>query len=315
MTHSPLLANPPWISEEDVRSSVSVREAIRAIQGSLEGGLDPARDTARSVVEVSHGQLLLMPAEIPHFVGVKIASVAPGNPALNRARIQGVYVLMDAHSLAPLALLDGVALTTLRTPAVSAAAALFLAPALVNHLVVFGSGPQARAHIDALLTIREISRITVVGRDHDRAAALAARLSSQGVDSGVGSAAAVADAQLIVCATTASTPLFDGELVAENSCTIAVGSHKPTDREFDSALARRAQVVVEDLATARREAGDVVIPIAEGVIDPGSLVALRDIVLGTVVVDQGHPRVFKSVGMSWQDLVVASAVYRARSPQ
>ena len=125
----------------------------------------------------------------------------------------------------------------------------------------------------------------------------------------------MADAQLIVCATTASTPLFDGELVAENSCTIAVGSHKPTDREFDSALARRAQVVVEDLATARREAGDVVIPIAEGVLDPGSLVPLRDIVLGTVAVDQGRPRVFKSVGMSWQDLVVASAVYRARSPQ
>ena len=315
MTHSPLLANPPWISGEEVRSSVSVGEAIRAIRGSLEGGLDPARDAARSVIEVAHGQLLLMPAEIPDFVGVKIASVAPGNPALTLARIQGIYVLMDARSLAPLALLDGVALTTLRTPAVSAAAALFLAPALINHLVVFGSGPQACAHIDALLTIREISRITVVGRDHHRAAALAARVSSRGIDSGVGSATDVADAQLIVCATTASTPLFDGALVADNSCTIAVGSHKPTDREFDSALTRRAQVVVEDVATARREAGDVVIPIMEGVIDPGSLVALRDIVLGTVPVDQGRPRVFKSVGMSWQDLVVASAVYRARSPQ
>ena len=324
---------PVWISAEQVFGRVSFGDAAAALGRALTQGLEPASDFARSILDVEHGQLLIMPSASSEFVGVKIATVAPGNPARGRERIQGVYLLMHAATLAPVALIDGAALTTLRTPAVSAAAADLLAPQIVDHLVIFGSGPQAWGHLEAMQAIRSIGRVTVVARDRGKAEAFAARVSAAassavptavparpgagGVATGsvtttatVGSASDVRDAQLIICATTARTPLFDGTLVPDNSCTIAIGSHETDARELDSALIGRAQVVVEDIAVALREGGDVVIPIDEGILDPRSLVPLAAIVTGAVPVDRARPRVFTSSGMSWEDLVIASEVYR-----
>lgn len=89
---------------------------------------------------------------------------------------------------------------------------------------------------------------------------------------------------------------------------IAIGSHEPDAREVDGALCRRATVVVEDPATALREAGDVVLGIAEGALDPDELVPMRDVVTGRVELPLDEPLLFKGVGMSWEDLVVASAI-------
>ena len=304
-------ATLPWISANEVFARVSFGTAIRAVQRDLQAGLDPAHDFSRGILDVTGGQLLLMPSQSTEFVGVKVATVAPGNPAVGKERIQGVYLLMDAATLSPLALIDGTALTTLRTPAVSAATADYLAPAQVDHLVVFGSGPQARGHIEAMRAIRALGRVTIVARDQGRALTLASRIQESGLDARVGTADNVRDAQLIVCATTARTPLFDGALVPDDSCSVAIGSHEVDARELDSALISRAQLVVEDLAVALREAGDLIIPIGEGVISPASLVPMRDIITGAMPVDHSRPRVFTSSGMSWEDLVMAAEVYRA----
>ncbi len=303
---------PETISGQDVFARLNVRNAIVAVQHALRDGLDPTKDHRRSVVELERGQLLLMPAESDEFVGVKIVSVAPGNPTRAKERIQGVYVLMDAATLTPVALIDGAALTTLRTSAVSGAIAEHLAPAAPVHLVVFGSGPQAEGHVEAMRVIRTLTRVTIVGRDRDRAAALASLIQASGLDAEIGTSDDVKDAGLIVCATTARAPLFDGDTVPADSLTIAVGSHEPDAREIDSALIARAQVVVEEVRLALGESGDLVIPLREGVIDGSSLVAMRQIMTGTKLVDRGRPRVFKSSGMSWEDLVIATEVYRAR---
>jgi ornithine cyclodeaminase/alanine dehydrogenase-like protein (mu-crystallin family) len=304
-------ATLPWISADEVFARVSFAVAVRAVQRDLRAGLDPADDFSRSILDVAHGQLLLMPAQSPEFVGIKVATVTPGNQALGKARIQGVYLLMDAATLSPIALIDGTALTTLRTPAISAAVADYLAPSHVDHLVVFGSGPQAWGHIEAMQAIRMLGRVTIVARDPGRAAALASRVQARGVEARVGHADDVRDAQLIVCATTARTPLFDGSLVPDDSLSVAVGSHESDARELDSALIMRAQLVVEDSAVALNEAGDLLIPLGEGVIDPASLVPMRDIITNATPVDHRRPRVFKSSGMSWEDLIIAAEVIRA----
>lgn len=300
----------PWISADQVLAHVSFSDAIRAIQRDLTAGLDPAADFSRKILDVDNGQLLLMPSQSTEFMGVKVATVAPGNPAVGKERIQGVYLLMDAATLSPVALLDGTALTTLRTPAVSAAAAGHLAPAEVDHLVVFGSGPQAWGHIEAMRAIRTIGRVSIVARDQGRAAALSKRIQVSGLDARVGTADDVGSAQIIVCATSAREPLFEGSIVPIDSCSIAVGSHEPDARELPSALMARAQVVVEDTAVAMREGGDVLIPIGEGVLESDSLVPMRDLITGAVAVDRSRPRVFTSSGMSWEDLVVAGEVFR-----
>lgn len=300
---------PPWISAEQVFARVDFARAIGAIQRALRSGLDPAVDVDRQILDLAMGQLLLMPAESAEFVGVKIASVAPGNPAIGRARIQAVYLLMDAATLAPIALLDGTALTTLRTPAVSAAVADALAPSDVDHLVVFGSGPQAWGHIEALLTTRAIGRVSIVAHNPERVSALVERVENSGLRAQSGTSDSVRDAGLIVCATTSREPLFDGVLVSNDSLTIAVGSHEPGARELPSALITRAQIVVDDPVVAVREAGDIIIPIGEGIAT--TLVPMRAIVMGAIPVDRERPRVFKSCGMPWEDLVIAAEVFRA----
>ena len=112
----------------------------------------------------------------------------------------------------------------------------------------------------------------------------------------------------MVCATAARTPLFDSDVVRDDGVVIAVGSHEPDARELDASLLGRATVVVEDVATALREAGDVVMARRDGTLDPSQVLPMRDVVTGSVQPPVDRPLVFKSVGMSWEDLVVAQAV-------
>lgn len=102
--------------------------------------------------------------------------------------------------------------------------------------------------------------------------------------------------------------MFDSAPLPADVVVIAVGSHEPDARELDAALLGRASVVVEDVETALREAGDVILAIRDGTLDAGDLIAMRDVVTGAVQLPTERPVVFKSVGMSWQDLVVATAL-------
>ena len=238
-----------------------------------------------------------MPTQSPEFLGVKIVTVAPDNPDHGLERIQGHYLLFDTATLSPVAIMDGVALTTLRTPAVSAAAADLLAAEDCDHLLIFGYGPQAWGHVEALRAIRDIKRVTLVARNRERAQVLADQITASGIPASVGAVDDVQDADIIVCATTAREPLFDGALVKADACVIAVGSHELDARELDTALIVRSQVIVEDLGHVMKEGGDIVIPINEGAITLDHVSPLRDLVTGAVTVDRTRPRVFKSSGM------------------
>jgi ornithine cyclodeaminase len=300
----------PWIDAATLERLLPAADAVEAVEAALRGGLDPSKDPPRGVVDTAHGQLLLMPAETSDGVGVKVTSVAPANPARGLPRIQAVYVLMDAETLTPVALLDGTALTVVRTAAVSAAAVSGLAAEDAARIVVFGSGPQADGHLQALCAVRPVTDVVVVGRDPARAASCAERAAALGLRATVGSAEDVADADIVVCATTARRPLFDGNLVRDGVCVVAVGSHEPDARELDPELLARATVVVEDSATALREAGDVILAVREGRLREDALVELADLIRAGEIQLSGGPRVFKSVGMPWQDLVVATEVHR-----
>jgi ornithine cyclodeaminase len=284
--------------------------AVDVLEAALVAGLDPAVGPPRTVVGTRHGQVLLMPAEVVDRVGVKIVSVAPGNADRDLPRIQGVYVLMDAATLTPVALMDGIAITSLRTPAMSAVAVRHLASTEASSLVLFGTGPQAWGHVEAMRAVRPLTTVVVVGRDPIRTTAFVERVRASGLAASVGTPSAVAGADLVVCATTAGDPLFDGRLVQASACVVAVGSHEPHRRELDADLMGRSTVVVEDLATALREAGDVALAVSAGTLHADRLLTVADVVTGRAGVDPGRPRVFKSVGMAWQDLVVAAAVAR-----
>ncbi|WP_262059788.1 ornithine cyclodeaminase family protein [Streptomyces sp. STR69] len=294
---------------------VRPRQAVESVERALRGGLETGRGPARQIADVSHGQFLLMPSEVGAFAGVKVATVAPENPRRGRPRIQATYLLFDAETLSLIATMDGVALTNLRTPAVSIAA---VRPVLrlARHplkVVSFGCGPQGRAHVRTLSDVVEdpLASITWVARDRDRAVA---SLPAQSTVLRTGSAEvadAVAEADVIVCATSAREPLFSGGLPKNDAVVIAVGSHEVDVREIDGTLMARAQVIVEDVPTALREAGDVILAIEERKLAESDLVEMADIVTGKALLSGGVPTVFKSSGMAWQDLVVATEVLRA----
>ncbi|MFD3551652.1 ornithine cyclodeaminase family protein [Streptomyces goshikiensis] len=289
--------------------------AADALADALRAGLDPESCPGRTALDVPGGQLLLMPAATGAYAGVKIAGVAPGNAERGLPRITGSYLLLDGPTLRPLALLDGAALTTLRTPAVSALALRYLAPAgRPLRLVLFGSGPQAYGHLEAVAAVRKPAAVVVVARNARGAARLAAHAREMGIEARTGTAADVAGADLVVCCTTAREPLFDGRLVGRDATVVAVGSHEPDARETDTALVRRAAVYVESRAAALREAGDLLVPEAEGAIGPGHINGtLADLVAGRLPGGgpADCPRLFKSVGMAWEDLAVAVALFRA----
>jgi ornithine cyclodeaminase/alanine dehydrogenase-like protein (mu-crystallin family) len=276
----------PYLSAEDVARHLTPIVAIDALEAALKTGLDPESDPPRRFVGLEHGELILMPSEVSGHVAIKLVTIG-GEP-----RVQGVVVVFDGTTLAPAALIDGIALTNVRTAAVSALAVRHLAREDAKRLLVFGRGPQAHAHVDAISAIRPIEDFELLGRDHAGADEL------------------VAAADIIVCATTASAPLFDGGLVAEHTTVVAIGAHDPTARETDDALARRATVVVESRVSALREAGDVITAIAAGAQQQDELITLAELVRGARIPD--GPRLFKSTGMSWEDAVMAATLTRLR---
>ena len=289
-------------------AGLSMREAVNALEAALAGGLDPEADPPRSIVDVPAGQLLSMPAAAGRYAGVKVVSVAPGNADRDLPRVQGMYLLLDGQTLAPLAVLDGVALTALRTPAVSALAVRHLAAADAARLLVFGTGPQAYGHVQAMRAVRPVAHVDVVGRRPERVADLVAHCRAAGLSAVAASPGEVARADLVCCCTTARVPLFAGELLPDHATVVAVGSHEPDAREVDERLVHRATTVVEARSAALREAGDIVLA---GLSDPHTL---AELVRGEVSVAPDRPRLFKSVGMAWEDLIVAAAAYEVGTP-
>src|SRR3954468_4574054 len=156
----------PYLSAADVARALDVAGAVDALDAALRGGLDPEADPPRTSVPVGAGggELLVMasaPAGEPGAAAVKLVTVG-GDP-----RIQGVCVVFDPATLAPAAVVDGIALTNLRTAAVSALAVRRLTPPGARRLLVFGRGPQGRAHAAAIpAVLPSIDEVQVVGRDH-----------------------------------------------------------------------------------------------------------------------------------------------------
>jgi ornithine cyclodeaminase/alanine dehydrogenase-like protein (mu-crystallin family) len=247
-------------------------------------------------------------------VGVKLVTLSPGNPARALPLIHAVYVLFDGDTQAPRAVLDGAALTALRTAAVSGLATRHLARYDARRLVLFGAGVQARSHLEAMLAVRPIRDVVVVSRSEGPARALVDAARAAGADARTGAPEEVATADVVCTCTTSPEPVFDGSSLAAGSHVNAIGSYQPATRELDTETVRRARVVVETRDVALEEAGDLLIPLGEGAIGPDHVIAdLAELVRGAEV--RRSPEdvtLFEGVGMAFEDLVVATAILDAR---
>ncbi|MGE0804458.1 MAG: delta(1)-pyrroline-2-carboxylate reductase family protein [Burkholderiaceae bacterium] len=262
----------------------ALAEALRRMLRRRVDGSAHAPD--RLALPLPGGVLLVMPASDGEFAATKLATLHDGNPARGLPNLRGEILLMRADDGERLLLLDGPTLTARRTAALSALAALELAPPRRDRLLIIGAGPQARAHLDAFSELLAPRRIRIAARTPANAEALAAEARSRGLDcsavaapnaaasgftasdmaaskGGASSTAAadaladaLADSDLVVTATNSTQPLFDDE-ARFSGFIAAVGAFKPQMCELPAALLQRAAVFVDDLPGARHEAGDL----------------------------------------------------------
>lgn len=301
------------LDHDQVRARLPMAGAIDALEAAIAAGRI-GRTPPRQHLHEGEQELLLMPSFLDGGATVKLVGIDPANPARGLPRIQGLVVLFAGPGLTPAAVLDAAAVTALRTAAVSGLATRHLARPDSERLVLIGAGPQAYAHLDAMVAVAPVRRVQVVSRRREPAEALAdhARTVLR-VDAEVAGPEAVADADLICACTTSATPVFDGSMLPPGVHVNAVGSYRPDLQELDVTTVRACRVVVEDRAAALRESGDLVQAVAAGW-DPGGIAAdLVEVVRDRVAVRTSAEdrTLFESVGLAYEDLIVAEAVLQA----
>lgn len=298
---------------DKVLDEVAVADALR----------DMFRDGCEQPVRHHHGMdvpnepeatLLLMPAWQPgSALGIKIATVFPGANTRGLPAVQASYLLLDAVTGQPQAMLDGARLTVWRTAAASALAARYLARRDAAEMVILGAGALAPFLVRAHLAATPVKRVTVWNRNFDKAAAMAADLAGCGADvvasddlEGV-----VRQADLISCATLSQEPLVKGEWLKPGAHLDLVGGFTPVMRETDDEAIRRSTVFVDTIDGAPVEAGDIVKPLESGAMTMDDIAAdLFNLCRGE---HQGRSSdteitLFKSTGAALEDLAAARLV-------
>ncbi len=299
------------LTQDDVRSAITMRQAIDAMRqafGQLSAG--HARVPLRLPLETEKGVTLFMPAYLQRTgdLGAKIVSVYGDNPARGLPMINALVLVLDNQTGMPLALMDGTYLTALRTGAGSGLATELLAREDAEVAAVFGAGAQARTQLEAVRAVRPIREVRIVSRTRASAQRFASEI--EGIDVRVmdDRSAAVRGADIIVAATTSSTPVFDGRDVEPGTHINGIGSYTPAMQEVDAAVVQRAKIVVDQREAALEEAGDLIIPIRQGLIRAEDIYAeLGEIVNGEKAGRTSDDEItfFKSVGNAAQDVVTA----------
>ena len=260
------------------------------------------------------GTLLIMPAwRTGGALGIKSVTVFPDNPARSLPSVIGLYLLLDATTGTPYAVIDGVALTLRRTAAASALAATFLVRTDASRLLMVGAGALAPHLVRAHAAVRPVREVRVWNRTPERAAELVRRLAGEGFAVAVADdlAKAAAWADVISCATLSNAPLVQGIWLKPGAHLDLVGGFTPAMREADDAAVTRARVYVDTRAGAGMEAGDIVDPIGRGVIAAADIVGdLYELCRGEQPgrTQDGQITLFKSVGTALEDLAAAELV-------
>ncbi|XRH76130.1 MAG: ornithine cyclodeaminase family protein [Candidatus Methanosuratincola verstraetei] len=311
------------LSSTEVRAALPMREAIRSIEEGFRAlGAGRAFVPKRLVVPVEEfgGSLLCMPAYITdqEALAVKAVSVYPRNQEMGRPTVSAVAILLDPRTGEPLAMIEGGSLTAIRTGAAAGIATKRLAVDGARRVGVFGAGAVGRAAVEAVKEVLGDPVVKVYDVVRARAERCAREISrnleiSASVASDPRDAASGAD--VIVTATTSETPVFDGRCLESGAHVNAMGSHSPDAREIDTAtlLRARGRIVLDSKEACMAEAGDILIPMAEGAIRESDIFGeLGEVIAKGKAVRRSDRDVtlFKSVGVAVQDAAAAAAVYK-----
>jgi len=318
----------PFFTREQIQQALPCTALIQALREAFRGSAQTPRRHVHSLSSSGSlsgspsaaSTLLLMPVwESDAHLGVKLVTVVPENRERQLPTVQALFILLDTTTGTPLALMEGEELTLRRTAAASALASDYLSRADSEHLLIVGTGQLAPSMAMAHCAVRDIRRLTVWGRNRQRAQQTLEQIQALGLPASIEMQvaqdleSAVRQADIISCATTSREALLRLSAVRPGTHIDLVGGFKPDMREADDALMTTAALFVDTFDGALAEAGDLVQPLKAGLITRSSVLAeLADLAT------HRHPgrsdaqqiTLFKSVGTALEDLCAADVVWR-----
>ena len=305
-----------WLNEGDVRALLPMGDLIACMETALTAfSCGRVRQPVRTVIEPpAEGRFFFtMPAwlEAGPAMGAKLVTVYHENARRGLPTHQAAIVLLDAGTGELLAVMDGRYVTEARTAAVSAAALRRLARAGAKTLAILGSGVQAGSHLRAFELVREFEELRCWSPTADNLRKFAdAHPEVRPMES---AEAAVRGADVVLAVTSSTTPVVWNDWVEPGACVIGVGAYRPEQRELDPLLVARGRVIVDSRAAALKEAGDLVLSMAEGHFDAGHIAGeLGEVLAGRVAgrTSEDQVTIFKPLGQAVEDVAAAQLVYQ-----
>ncbi len=312
------------LSKEDIKKIFTMKDAIEADKDAFRIFTEGKSEVPlRTVIpEQKHGgTFLFMPAYVPDMdtAAIKIVNIFPRNIDKGMPSAPAQVLLIDGSNGLVIAVLDGTYVTQLRTGAASGAAFDLLARKDAKKGALIGTGGQAAAQLEAMMTARKLDIVKVYDLNLERTREFAKRmeqeLESYGtkVIAAASSDEAIDDADMIVTVTPSEKPVFDGSKVKQGATVSCVGSYQHHMQEMDPVVLERASKIYFDSEEAvLSEAGDILIPLEQGRISRDDFTGdLGELILGEIPGREHDDEiiVFKTVGIGTQDLVTAKYIY------
>jgi ornithine cyclodeaminase len=314
------------LSREDILSVFSMKDAIEADKKAFVlHSKGKAKMPLRINLETENkaGQCMFMPAYVGgelNMAGVKMVSFFAGNAAKNIPVVPATVAVVDGTTGLVTAIVEGTTLTQLRTAAISGAATELLANPDCKIGALFGTGGQATAQLEALMTARDLEEIRVFDVVEGRADAFIKKNAALADKFGVKLIAAkspkenVADADVITSVTISATPVFDAADIKPGCHINGVGSYTPDKRELPFEILQRAsRIFVDNVEAVLAEAGDFAIPIKQGIFSEDQLAGeLGELIMGKAEGRKSHDEitVMKTVGFATLDIVAAVEIVK-----
>lgn len=312
------------LSKEDIQTVFTMKQAIEADKEAFRlfsEGKSEAPLRTQIPAPKEEGTFLFMPAYIADMdcAALKIVNIFPNNIDRGIPSAPAQVMLIDGKTGMVVSMLDGTYVTQIRTGAATGAAFDLLAKKDCKRGALIGTGGQAAAQLEAMLCARSLEEVNVFDLNPERTKAFAAQMSEAlkmygaKIKAVSSSDEAIEDADLIVTVTPSIKPVFDGNKVKKGATVSCVGSYQPHMQEMPPAVLTRASKIYFDSADAvLSEAGDILIPLEEGLITKEAFTGeLGEVILGSIPARENDEEiiVFKTVGIGTQDLVTAKFIY------
>ena len=308
-----------FIDKEEVERRLTYEVCIPIVREAMIAfSRGETRQLLRSLIPLAGGRVFgIMPGAMGASAafGAKLISVYPDNFERGQPSHQGLVILFEPESGAPVCVADASAITAIRTAAASAVATQVLARTDARRLAILGYGEQAATHARAIARVRSLEDITIWGRSPERAAAFAAKIGEElgvGAKAAADVRAAVADADIICTVTAAREPILMGAWVAPGAHVNVVGSGFAGPSEVDNDLVVRSRFIADSREGVLAQGAEFLNAKAAGLVGDEHIVAeIGQVLAGEVEGRRSAEEitVYKSLGHVVQDLASAWALY------